>query len=427
MIIDIKLTRITAAINKVKSLKKLIGDLSLYMLATIITSLIGVIINPFLAVNLSPNDYAVIGYFTSFNSLILPIISFSFISYYSKNYFKIKKEKRQSVLDTLLISQLIFGLVALFIVLIGFYFYIKINKVNFHFYPFALLCFIPVFFSCFYNFLLVEKRMQRQAFSFFKIVLLNALFGAVFAILFVVVLKKGANGRFWAILIPVVGLGIYSFTKLISKYQFDRKIFLEAINFGWPISLSAILFYFLSGIDRAILEKLNDNYTYGIYTVAVQLTTYLTIFYTAIKQTFEPDIYSAIANNNRKKLIIIIMVIISLSTLPNLLFILFARPLINILTFGRYMESTTFAQILAVKNIPMSLCFIVSTVIVGYGFPKIELMNRALGAFLAVIMFKIMIDKFDFYGAAWGQSIAFLMMTMISSVFIIRKLIKPNR
>lgn len=421
------MTVIISFIKKIKNSRKLIGDLSLYLLGTIITSLIGILINPFLAANLSPNDYAIIGFFTSFNSLILPIISFSFLSYYSKNFFKIKENERQSVLDTLLVSQLVFGFIALLIVLIGFSFYIHLARVNFHFYPFALLCFIPVLFSCFYNFLLVEQRMHRQALSFFKIVLINAISGAFFAILFVVILKKGANGRLWAILIPGVGIGIYSFYKLATRFQFNKKICLDALSFGWPISLSAVLFYFLSGVDRAILEKLNDNYTYGIYSVAVQITAYLFIFYTAIKQTFEPDIYQAIAKNNRKKLMIVVGGIITLNAIPTVLFIFFAHPIINILTYGRYLESTSLAQILAIKNIPMSFCFILSTVIIGYGFPKVELINRAIGAVLSVIMFKIIIKKYGFYGAAWGQSIAFIMMTIISAIFIIHKLLSPQK
>jgi O-antigen/teichoic acid export membrane protein len=413
--------------NRFKSLSNQIKNLSLYLLATLITSLTGILINPFMAINLSPKDYAIIGYFTSFNSLVLYLISFSFISFYSRKYYLIREDERQKVLDTLLLSQLLLGLLVLLFVLFGFYLYMYLLKVSFPFYPYALVCFIPVYFSCFYNFLLVDKRMKRQALSFFKITAIFAILGAILAILFVVILKKGAIGRLWSILIPMVGMGIYSFFKLLSEVRFSRKILRDAISFGWPISLSAILYYFLSGIDRAMLEQQHDNYSFGIYNVAIQIAVYLSVFYTAISQTFEPDIYKTIVENNRKKLIIIVLFIIILNSIPTLLFIVFAHPIVNILTHGRYTESTIFAQILAVKNIPMAFCFLISNIIIGYGYPKIELVNRVIGAILSIILFKFLIEKYGFFGAAWGQSLAYVLMTTISLFFIVYKIIAPNR
>lgn len=377
--------------------------------------------NPFLAANLSPKDYAIIGYFTSFSTLISFIISFSFLSYYSRNYYKIKEDERQLVLNTLIISQVFLGFVSLSFVFIGFYFYMQIAKVNFPFFPFAILCFIPVFFNSFYSFLLVEKRMKRQALSYFKITSINTISIALFAILFVVILKQGAIGRFWSLLLPAVGMGVFSVFKLVSEFQYSWKILKDAIAFGWPISLSAILYYFMSGIDIAMLEQLNNPTTLGIYNVAVQITSYLYVFYAAIVQTFEPDMYKAIADDNRKKLIQIVSGVVILNAIPTVLFIILAHPVVNVLTYGRYVESTQFAQILAIKNIPLSLCFLSSNVIIGYGYPKVELINRAIGAFLSVIMFKYLINNFGFGGAAWGQSIALILMTLISASFLLYK------
>jgi len=323
--------------------------------------------------------------------------------------------------------QLIIGLIGLLIILIGFYIYMQIANVSFPFYPYALLCFAPTFFSCFYNFLLVDIKMKRQALNYFKIVLLKAIVTALLAILFVAVLKGGAIGRFWSVLIPALVLGIFSYFVLVTKFQISRKIFRDALKFGWPISLSAILYYFLSGIDRALLEQLNDKTTFGIYNVAAQITAYLYIFYSSLIQTFEPDIYRTIAENNRKKLIKIVMGIIILNSIPVILFIFFAYPIVRILTYGRYVDSVPFAQVLAVKSIAMSICYLISDVIVGYGYPKVELINRVVGAVLSIILFKVLISRYGFYGAAWGQSIAYVALTILSSLFIFYKIISSRR
>jgi len=396
------------------------------LIATILSSFIKVLINPFLAANLSPKDYAIIGYFYSFTTLFLPIISFSLLTYYARNYFLLKENKRQEVLDTLIISQVFLGLVALIVILAAFYLYMEFTGVNFPFFPYAFLCFIPVYFNCFYNFLLVDKRMKRQALSFLKITIFNTVLIALFAILLVVILKKGAIGRFWGVLIPAVGMGIFSFLKLITNYQFSWKIFRASIVFGWPISLSAILYYFISDIDRAMLENLNDTNTLGIYNVAVQITAYLIMFYTAIKQTFEPDIFQAIAENNRIKLVKIVAGILVLNAVPTIVFIIFAHPVINILTYGRYLESVGFARILAITNIPMSLWFIISTVVIGYGYPKVELVSRIIGALLSILIFSLLITKYGFTGAAWGKSIVLTMMAFLSSLFVVYKILQKK-
>ncbi len=159
----------------------------------------------------------------------------------------------------------------------------------------------------------------------------------------------------------------------------------------------------------------------------MQISTYLYIFYTAISQTFEPDLYKSIAENDKKKLFKIIIGIVGFVAIPVILFILFAHPIVKILTFGRYTDSTVFAQILAVKNVPMALCFLVSNVIIGYGYPKVELINRTIGAVLSVILFKMMIEKYTFYGAAVTNSIVFVLMTAVSGTFIFYKLIANKR
>jgi Na+-driven multidrug efflux pump len=54
--------------------------------------------------------------------------------------------------------------------------------------------------------------------------------------------------------------------------------------------------------------------------------------------------------------------------------------------------------------------------VVGYGFSKYELFNKSLGAILTIILYKYLIDSYGFYGAAWGQSLSWLIMGIISIV-----------
>lgn len=210
-----------------------------------------------------------------------------------------------------------------------------------------------------------------------------------------------------ATLLAVLPFSIFAFSKLFGSWRFEAKIVKSALSFGWPISLSAILMYFFTGIDRAFLERLNDSYSLGIYNVAVQLTGYLYIFHSAIKHTLDPDIFQAVAEKRTKRLRKIIIVIVLLNAVPTLIFILLAEPLINILTYGRYTASVPYARVLALKNIPMSMCFIISSLNVAYGYAKIELLNRLFGAIVGLILFKVLIDKFTFLVLHGGNQLLF--------------------
>jgi O-antigen/teichoic acid export membrane protein len=210
--------------------------------------------------------------------------------------------------------------------------------------------------------------------------------------------------------------------KLYNRLQFNWTVFKDALKFGWPLALSSVLWYFLSGVDSAMLEKLNDSYTFGFYAVGIQISGFLAVFYTAIAQTFEPDIYKAISENNRNKTLKIIGGIISLNAIPNILFVLFAPFIVKLLTYDRYTDASTFARILALKNISTTFYYSAITVIVGYSYTKSELVIRSIGALLCILMFKYLISKFGFYGAAWGQVLSFVIMTIIAGLFILYKI-----
>lgn len=394
----------------------------LYLYSSLFTAAIGIAINPFMAKNLSPEDYAIMGYFGSFNLIILPILNFSLISYYLRNYYKIPDERRQIVSDTILIALLVYGFVALVVACIAFYLYYQWSKISFPFYPFALLTFVPIYLNNFSTFFLANCRLKREAGRYSKVTIFSVLVSTILAIILVVIYKYGATGRLLATLLASVVTAVYCFKQLFGKLQFDFSVCKEAFRFGWPLSLSAILWYFLSGVDRAMLEKLNDSYTFGFYNVGIQIAGFFGIFYTAIAQTFEPDIYKAIAENKKRKLVKIIVGIVSLNAVPNLVFIIFAPFIIGLLTNNRYTDASGYAQILTLKNIMFSVYSSVITVVIGYGFTRSTLMLLAVGSITSTFMYKLLIHHYGFYGAAWGQVFSISILSLIVFLFLILKL-----
>jgi O-antigen/teichoic acid export membrane protein len=293
--------------------------------------------------------------------------------------------------------------------------------VEFPFFPYAMLSFIPVFFTIFFSFYLSEKKIKGEAWKYLKAAISNSIFSAAAAIIFVAILGWGAIGRLGATLLTSIVFGLFGIKYFLNYRTFDFGVLRKAIKFSWPISLSAMLMFLFRGVDKIYLERIGDSTSFGNYNVAFQITTYLGFFGTALMQTFDPDIYKSIANRDIRKLARIILLILIPCIIAAVVFILAARPIISILTYGRYLDSVPFARILALRNITTPLAFVLSGILIGFGFPKADFVTRVIAAIFSLFLFKYLIDVFGFHGAAWGQVISMSLMALGSLSFILIK------
>jgi len=399
---------------------------SLYLFASIFSALVKVIINPLLAKNLSHTDYAISGYFSSFNVLFLPILTFMVFAYYQRNFYQVSIEKRQLLTNTIIISLIIIGSLFSIIVLFGLYIYFKATDVNFPFWPFSYLLIYQIVFNNFLTLLQVNYRLNRESKKYAIITVVSSLLWVTSVITLVVIGKMGAVGSMLSNLFVAIILGLYSIKITLTKFEFDFLVFKDIIKFCWPLTLSALMWYFLTGVDSAMLERLDNTRKFALYNIGLGLSGSLGMFYTAVAQTFEPDIYKSIAQKKIRNIFLIISLIIILTAIPVTLFIILAKPITHILTSGLYTSASSYAQILSLKIITMSIYYSVLTIIVGFGFTKMDLALRLVGAAFSILMYKFLISNYDFYGAAWGESLSFLFISILGIVFIIFK-IKTNK
>lgn len=394
-------------------------NLSYYLVASVVSTVINLVLNPFLSLGLSHKDFAIIGYFASFSLMLIPITSFSLNSYYARNYFLVDSQQREKLLQNLLSLFLVLGLVMFLGFFCIYYFYHQKYITSIPFTPYALLSFLPVYFASFYNLYLLDLRMQDKAKRYAVLTILNSLIGALLSLILVFFLEYGAEGRLIALLLVAISFGIYSLKVEKFRFVLEKEIVKSVLYFCYPLSISAVLTFFFMGIDRTFLVRLNDNHSLGLYNVGLQISSYVGIFGIVFLQTFEPEIYKQISFKQHRKVFRLIAIIIIVTLIPNVVFISVSYWLINILTYGKYVEATAYANILCLKNVTTSFSFSLSTVVVGYGFSKFELFNKSLGAVLAIVLYYFLIKNYGFYGAAWGQSVSWLIMGIISIVFLL--------
>ena len=404
------------------SILKYAKNLTTYFGASIIPMLLGLVTNPLIASNMSPEDYAITGYYTSFNSLLQPIIVFYMVHYFIKEFYR-RNEQERAYLFALIAKALIWFSGAISILcFIGVLIYVKYiaADLSIPISPYLAMAVFSLPFCGLYNLVQARHRIDRKASSFFRLTLISGVLGVALNVLFVVIIKWGAFGKLVAPLIT--NISIFSF--LLIKYK--KEIFTKTrnrdiiaiLNFCWPLALSATLGYFTTGFDKTYLESIGNNTTYGYYIVGASIAMYLNTFSTAIGNTFTPDLYQSVIQKNWSGYAKFIMLDIGLIILIVLLFIILAPYIIDILTAGRYLESTPFAKILALSTITSSIYYIINNYSITTNRPKLYLYTSISGSVMIVTLMPVMVNNFDYYGGAWMSVLSFASFSIINLALI---------
>lgn len=372
--------------------------------------------------NMSPEDYAVVGYYSSFSTLLSPLIMFYMLHYYTKCYFEVDDEGRKR-LRAMLVQSLIWfsGLITL-CCLIGLFGYISIfNKdSSIPFYPYALLSIGALPITGVYSLMLTDLRMSRASGRYLNISLTACFLTTSLTLLFVVVYKYGAFGKLLAPLIANIVFFIYAcfYYRDSFKISYDKQSFMDMVKFCLPLTIAAMLGFFSNGYDRVFLERLGNNTELGYYSVGVSMAAYISVFQSAIGNTFQPDLFQAIAQRNRKQLAKVVVVLVGSTACIVAVFIVAAPLVVKILTAGRYMMSVKYTQIVALSTLTSAMYYTVSQITIALGKSKITLATKIITTLVSVMMFSVLINHYSYMGAAWGLVLSFLVSLVINLLLL---------
>lgn len=398
-------------------------NIAIYFGASLIPMALNLITNPFIAMNMSPRDYAIVGFYTSFSTLIGPIIVFYLVHYYIKEYFRRDESARMALKATIAKSLIVFsGIVS--VVCFGLlYIYLAYIRQDFTL-PILPYLALMTFALPFTGLLALEQaqfRMDRRADSYFKITVINGVILICLSLLYVVVFKWGATGKMLATMTCNVVIFSYLLYRMreVMRIHTPLKTFIPIFKFCLPLALSATLGYFTHGYTTTYLESLNLTNQYGIYVVGATIGAYLSTFSTAINSTFQPDLYESIAKKLWKRYIKVCLVQLSLISLIVVAFIVLAPFVIALLTANRYVDSTPYAQILSIVALTSSIYYIINNFSIATNHPKLYLVTTILGSIAIVCLLPYAVSNYGFVGGAWMSVISYLIFALINVILLI--------
>jgi O-antigen/teichoic acid export membrane protein len=406
-----------------KSASEYLKNLILYFGASLIPMLVNLAINPLIAMNMSPEDYAINGYYTSFTSLISPVVLFYMLHYYNKRYFELDENGRCQLKALVFKSLLYFSFsiaVVCLLLLIGYLSFIKVD-LTLPKYPYVILTVMAIPFTGVFYLEQADCRMSKNSLLFFKLSIFAAFLLIGFNLLLVVILKLGALGKLLAPFISNVL--VFGFIVVKRKEYFSipsyKPQFVEMVKFCTPLTIGAMLGYFSNGFDKTCLESIGDITEYGYYCVGSSMAAYLMTFSSAVNSTFQPDIYESIISSNNKKLIATSLVQLVIISLIVLLFIIFCPFIIRILTAGRYMASIPYARIIALSTITSSLYYLINNYTIAKGYPRLYMYTTALGSLAIILIMPLAISRFRFNGGAWMVGASFVLLCLANILLLL--------
>ncbi|UWH26761.1 oligosaccharide flippase family protein [Aeromonas veronii] len=141
-----------------------------------------------------------------------------------------------------------------------------------------------------------QWQVRSKAISFGLLQIFRSITNLSISLLLVLACSLGAEGRMIGISITAIlfaGISIYSLSKSNLVNLFDVRVdhLIEAIKFGFPLVPHVLGAFFLTAVDRVVINKYLGESSVGLYMVAFQLCMGLGIIFDSFNRAYSPWLY----------------------------------------------------------------------------------------------------------------------------------------
>ena len=384
-----------------------------YYIFTIINAGISIFSISYLTKHLLPEDYGMIGIFSSILFFVPSMMSFSanglqaieMVDLDNKNYLIFRNSYISFVL---LSSTLCFIAAGIFSFFIKEFAFIIIMA--------TLMGFVQTFASI-HN---TELIQYSQPTRFGLISTATVLLGFLLTVVFISVFKLDWKFRIVALLISEFGILILRFYILSSigssfKFYFNKVQFKYLFYYGAPLMLSVVAGWILNQSDRYFLLKYFSLKEVGLYAAAAGIASFIAMINANMIKVVYPLVYKKLSQRKGKKFILKITVLYSI-----LIIIIAVVLCIGIYFFGHLFLGEKFLSALPIIYI---MCFaqaffgIYTTtglVIDYFKKTKLKTILVIICAFFVILLSFLLIPIIGIYGPAVASLISFLLLSILS-------------
>ena len=385
-----------------------------YSMANIINSAVPFFLLPVLTSYLNPAEFGTLSLIQLLLTLALPFVLMNVHGLFMIEFSKLSREDFISFTSTMIWIPVL-GFLALEVIFLFFSTYIS-NLFNI---PEKWVLYTPIF-VLFQSIpmmipVLFQAKKQPLNYAFFKIALTIANFGI--SILLVVVFLEGWEGRIWGIflsylLFTVIGLFILYRLELL-RLSISFTFMKSAMKFGLPLIPHTLAGVLLAMSDRIFLANMLGVEEVGIYSVAFQMGSMVTIIMSSINQAWVPHLYELLNNNpsfdDKEKIVIQTYKIMLLMTGITLVFILIIPFVFKMFIDVKYYSGINLSRLIAIAFLFQGFYFMVTNYI--FYVKKTHLLSMLTISAAAVLMTLnyVMIPIYGMYGSAYAMITGYIL------------------
>lgn len=264
----------------------------LYTVGSMVTPLIGFIMLPVYTRSFTTEEYGVLTTIQTLVGMLQFILLLSLQSAVTRFYYDHlnNPEKQREYLGTIYLFVLVFSsliglLLLIFSAPIGTLLFKNIPINPFYYY---LLCLSWV--TALLTLPMTLLRVKEKAGLYVLINLLKALFIMGTTIILVVFMDYGVESVLFSqiVITSVVMLVMFVMQSKSLRLSMNIKYLLQSLAFSIPLLPHVASSWIISSADRIILEKYVDISDIGIYSLAVQVSLVLSLFYNSVNRALVP-------------------------------------------------------------------------------------------------------------------------------------------
>ena len=383
-------------------IKKLLGDSAIYGLSSIIARLISVFLVPIYTRIYSPDDYGILAKVNNLVGLLTIVMVLSLDAAASRWFYdKEDKVYQKKVLSTWFWACMISSsLLTIGLMLAGpmFCAHVVGRPDSLKLVIMASLT-LPLSFSLIYTTNVLRFMQKPVATTVFS--LGNTLLLVSMNILFIVVLKKGLLGVYYAQIITGIVTLIATFFMLhqwIGKPYINKELIRDMLKYSFPLIPGTIAFWVVNATGVYFLPKLQEA---GLYNIGNSVAMGMALFTGAFQMSWGPFVFANYKKESAPATFAsIFLLFIAFSGLLSIGLCLFGREVLSILTTHEYLNADWVSGILSINYIITGLNYIASA---GLNIAKNNNsygVSMIISAVLLIVLNLVMVPVWGKEGAA---------------------------
>lgn len=269
-------------------------------------------------------------------------------------------------------------------------------------------------------------RMKRRALAFSLVRFVLIVIAVGLNIYFIVIIKTGIIGVFWAQLIANL-IGIVIFLPMVSKhltFRINFDLLKKMLKFGIPTIPATFSGIILQVVDRPILKYLTNSYEVGMYMVNYRLAIPMMLFIAMYDYAWRPFYLSHYESKDAKELFSrIFTYFIIASAFVFLISSLYIDFLVRLPFFGgRFIEPKYWSGMDIIPIVMLGYFFngIYINFTTGINIQKVTKylpISVVIAAIVNIIANFLLIPFFGFRGSAWATLIAYFVSASVVYFF----------